>query len=358
MNYLGELIGDYMYPRKKLADSEVNDIHLHSDKVNIIDKDVTIYQELEVAYNKFQEKILENKPYKHELTDVVRNFASTYGVTLAKWEKTGNRLRKKGDNRIIDYYNKITKETYDNSYEYRFMYNFRHYTQHGGTPFNSIQKSRKNSSLLYLNKQYFIDEYSGMQADLKKDLRKNNREELQINSAIEKSYKDIVNINNLMATKVIELEGDKFGVLRSSIYIVNLRNNYCHNNGFLILMENGSEGEITSGKPIVFDSKRMRILPLSYAYFLVQSSLAISELEGNGYDSSITMPYVENGTIYKGKRRVNYEEIEWVRIVEGINVKNKKYYALYGSVLIEKMDREKIRRDSQNEMRSFLKGEK
>ncbi|MDZ5784468.1 hypothetical protein [Marinococcus luteus] len=337
---------------RTLSQEEEETILGYIEDVNFIDQIRGFYQHLTVAYNDYLNWKSERDRFKKER--YVINYISAVSEFVEKWEKYSKRKSERNENnKLAEHWKERITNLYDNSFEYRFLYNLRNYTQHGGSAITGTNSS-VSGDYLYMKREMFLNDFK-VQKVLREDLEAMEDKNIVVNTAIDKVHKELEEFQNAMATKDLEEEdnsGDSQKILLSSIWVLEFYNNNQIGYGKLMLDLNDSQEKVNQGEESF--QFQFREIPYEYAKGLVRSAYIDFYLKGNEFFNSSNIPYEDNGKIYQGAKVFKANGVEWEKIKEIVNIENNKYCALYVPIVLNKDDKEDLNYQFSNSMERFI----
>lgn len=145
---------------------------------------------------------LNNNEYtflKIEVNRIIINYLSSFRMLVDHYDRVLNKQFGKSSNEYKQFIKHLS-ETYDNYFEYRFVYKLRNFCQHCGLPVTEIifEKNEIYRTIeLCFNKTYLLNEYDSWSPILKEDFTL-LEEKFPVNEIVERNFEIMRDISELV----------------------------------------------------------------------------------------------------------------------------------------------------------------
>lgn len=319
-----------IYVANEVSEIEYKKLKKHNNSLREVKRKLHSFEQLHQEYTEYM-SVVESKDSDYiKIIRAINNYLSSYKGFI---DKSMASLKRNGPKEMTEYFDKLITEMYDNTFEYRFIYNLRNYSQHVGNPISRINSILGKKKKILINKQNFINSHSGMQNSFKKELHNLMKDELDINNAIMVVQIQLQKVQEKLLNKIIQ---SKECILKSANYIKVFYEKHSKYRGSLAVTSQKSinsivemigkgKNENTTMSPYIIENKlAMKILENSKIIFRLKGRL-FGESKGFPILSKV-QSILEIPKLYLGSLNVKYDGIMWIKLEEKIFWGNENTY--------------------------------
>lgn len=312
------------------------------NQINIVNE-LMKYNELFIEFQRSYEeylRLVDGSDINNDRDVVlgIKNYLASYKSYIDGMETL---ISRSFSNEIYEKFKKFQNKTFDENFNYRFIYNLRNYAQHCGSPISSISREINQGTKIELKVDKFLSEHTGMQKIFRKELECHTSDVIDVGIAMDSVYNLIVLMQDSILNLIIDNRKDDF--LQSAYGIVLLYNKTAKHNGELCISNDDDINNLRSSK--IDDSivLPLGITPIPYQLAkLILKNISIKfTLEGKSIGQSKNFPqYLKVESIIHipkfltGSKFVLYKNIKWVRIIETIDFAYKDGYDRYTAIYV------------------------
>jgi len=227
-------------------------------------KDISnAFNQLVKELNDFSDGIIS----QHDIESKVSTSIKSYLTQIKTYLDSTPHLLKKYISEYPKYeeiFKSATHYEYDNNFHYRFILQYRNYSQHCDKVYQKVKKNLQNGKLqikFSINNKFFVENFKAMKPELKKELLLNPESDIDIIEQIQlmnNSIKTIhVKIINALTTK--ELYED-------ALYLYKIKERYSKFDMFMIM----DEKEFKSASKIGNQTFNTNIIDVGTAYAIIK----------------------------------------------------------------------------------------
>lgn len=288
-------------------------------------------QPLKKSYEKFKLWSDSLKPDIDEIEDVIADYLSKSKSFIDQWES----FLKKEYPEMCLLFDEERKYIYDKTFAYRLIYNLRNMDIHTHKPaFTRIKTSIESKPEILLEKEYYLNNHSGMQKSFRKELKKINNVSFNLIEIIRQCQEALIKLHEKISKEIMkELVED--GLISSTYRILMFSRKHQENNGVIGLTESGINPKKIKEKNYTqnFELKEM---PYKLIYYCVLSNNKKFSFIGKIDKSKISgFPFKKDGIIYTGASENEHLGAVWKKVTD-VKLNFEKDRSMYSALYMVK----------------------